>query len=344
MIDKIKTLLNKTNELEDKINSLSNNQNNSYNTNNFVCFSKGQLNLSFANSNKILLAEFETIENFPLYFQNQIELNIPTSQTIKISLSINKITFFRSTRKLQAGYNQFTIMKSFTPLKNERVELYLQITTENDSPITILSNTLFVWGLCNHSNEIQYQVLETNDNFYLSYLNNNTLYFSKIEKTETELNSEDFTFYSSAIGYSFAFLKSTNKVYLFRIDLDGNLFFTDIEDNNETFIDSNVTHISTCSSDDCIKISIIKNYNCYAFEMNENEIFSNHAMVDSNDILIYKSYLYWNKYNNNFYLILTDKNNSNYLTKSIPEYQSNNHFINAEYSIEFEEYEVGWWN
>lgn len=340
MIDKIKTLLNKTNELEDKINSLSNNQNNFYNTNNFVCFSKGQLNLSFANSNKLLLAEFETIENFPLYFQNQIELNIPTSQTVKISLSINKITFFRSTRNLQAGYNQFTIMKSFTPLKNEQVELYLQITTENNSPITIISNTLLVWGLCNHSNEIQYQVLETNNNFYLSYLNNNTLYFSKIEKMEKELNSEDFSYYSSAIGYSFANIKSINKVYLFRIDLNSNLFFTDIEKNNETFIDTNVTQISTCSSDYSIKISIVKNNKCYVFEMSENEIFSNQTLINSNDILIYKSYLYWNEFNNNFYLILTDKNNSNYLTKSIPEYQSNNHFINAEYSIEFEEYEV----
>ena len=211
MIDKIKTLLNKTNELEEKINLLSNNQNNYNIANNFICFSKGLLNLSFFNTNKLLLAEFETLENFPLYFQNQIELNIPTNQTIKISLSINNITFFKSTRKLQTGYNQFTIMKSYVPLKSENVELYLKITTEDESPITILSNTLFVWGLYNVTNEKQYQALETNDYFYLSYLNNNTLYYSKIEKSEVELNSEDFTYYSTAIGYSFAYLKQNNK-------------------------------------------------------------------------------------------------------------------------------------
>ena len=38
MIDKIKTLLNKTNELEEKINLLSNNQNNYNIANNFICF------------------------------------------------------------------------------------------------------------------------------------------------------------------------------------------------------------------------------------------------------------------------------------------------------------------
>ena len=71
MIDKIKTLLNKTNELEEKINLLSNNQNTFYNSNNFICFSKGLLNLSFFNTDKLSLAKFETLENIPLYFQNQ---------------------------------------------------------------------------------------------------------------------------------------------------------------------------------------------------------------------------------------------------------------------------------
>ena len=341
MIDKIKTLLNKTNELEEKINQLSNNQNNFYNSNNFVCFSKGLLNLSFFSSDKLLLAEFETIENFPLYFQNQIEINIPTSQTIKISLSINKITFFRSTRKLQSGYNQFTIMRSFVPLKNENVELYLKITTEDGSPVTIISNTLFVWGICNYSNEINYQALETNNSLYLSYLNSNTLYYSKIDKKEIELNSEDFTYYSSALGYSFTYLKSTNKVYLFRIDLDGNLFYTDIDNNNEVFLGSNITHVSTAASESLILISVIKNNLCYTFEMSENEIVSTPTLINSNDILVSKSYLYYNSFNNDFYIILSDKNNSNYITKTLTEYSSNQHLINAEYSIEFETYEVG---
>lgn len=340
MIDTIKTLLNKTVELEDKINNLSLTQNSYTPSNSFVCFSKGLINLSFSNTDKLLLAEFETIEDFALYFQNQIELNVPISQTIKISLSINNITFFSSSRKLQAGYNQFTIMKSYLPLKSEPVKLYLKIKTEDNSPITIISNNLLVWGICNHSNEITYQSIEANEYFYLSYLNNNSLFYAKKSKENTELNSEDFTYYASATSYSFVYLDASQKVYLFRIDLDGNLFYSDFETNNEVFITSGVSDVSTASNGNIILISIIKNGVCYSFEMNEQENFSTETEVDSNGIIIAKSYLYFNNYNNLFYIILTDQNNYNYITKSLTEYSESGSHITANYLIEFSTYEV----
>ncbi len=344
MIDSIKTLLNKTSELEDRLNNLSLKTNNNINSNNFVCFSKGLLNLSFQNTNKLLIAEFETQENFPLYFQNQVELNVPISQTINISLSINNITFFRTSRTLQAGYNQFTIMKSFVPLKNESAKLYLKITTKDGSPVTIISNTLFAWGIYNYSNEITYQVLETNNNFCLSYLNNNSLYYYITGKTDGELYSEDFTYYSSANSYSFAYQNTTDKTYLFRIDLDGNLFYTDFEENNEKFLDTNITHVSTASNDKIILISIVKNNQCYTFEMDENNNFSTQTLIDSNNILVSKSYLYHNKFNNIFYIILSDANNSNYITKTLQEIATTHNLINANYSIEFSSYEATSWN
>jgi hypothetical protein len=74
--------------------------------------------------------------------------------------------------------------------------------------------------------------------------------------------------------------------------------------------------------------------------MKDNEIISNQTLLNSNDILLSKTYLYFNKYNNMFYIILTDKNNSNYITQSIKEYQYNQHYISGEYSIEFNTYEV----
>lgn len=340
MIDTIKTLLNKTEELEDKINNLSSTQNNYTPSNNFVCFSKGLLNLSFSDKDKLLIAEFETIENFSLYFQNQIELNVPISQTIKISLSINNITFFSSSRKLQAGYNQFTIMKSYIPLKGETVKLYLKIKTEDNSPITIISNNLLVWGICNHSNEISYQAVESSEYFYLSYLNNNSIFYSKHTKENVELNSEDFNYYASAISYSFVYYEASQKVYLFRVDLDGNLFYTDFDSNNEIFIDSNITHVSAISNDNIILVSIVKDGVCYSFEMDGDGNFSNINEIDSNGIIIAKSYLYFNNYNNSFYIILTDQNNYNYITKSLIEYSGNNSHITANYTIEFSTYEV----
>lgn len=344
MIDTIKTLLNRTSELEDKINKLSTNQNADANSNSFVCFSKGLINLSFLNSNQLLLAEFETKKNIPLYFQNQIELNIPTSQDIKISLIINDIAIFKSTRKLQAGYNQFTLMKSYIPIESEQVKLYLKITTENSSPITIISDTLFVWGLSEIFNDISYQSIDIGENFLLSYLNNNVIFYSIVPKSEISLNCEDFTYYGNALSHSFVYNSNLNKIFLFRVDIDGNLFYTNFEENNENFIEQNVTQISTSYGNDKTVISIIKNGKCYIREMDNNENISNATQIENLNLNVTKSYIFFNQLNNKFYLILSDKNNSNYITESILENQVEHHYINANYSISYSTYGITTWN
>lgn len=340
MIDAIKTLLNKTNELENEINNFKNEESNVQVSNNFACFSKGLINLSFLNSNKLLIAEFETKQNIPLYFQNQIELNIPSDQEVKISLIINNIAIYRSTRKLQAGYNQFTIMKGYIPLKSEQVEIYLKITSEEDSPMTLISNTLLVWGINNINNQVQYQAIETKNNFLLSYLNNNTLYYSSQNKNEIELNSEDFTYYANSISHSFAYLQTQDLLFLFRVDLDGNLFFTNFSNINELFLESGISHVSSCSNNDLIAISIIKNGKVYVAEFYQNGTISKFQEVDCQNIYVVKTYLYFNKYDNCFYMILTDKNNANYLIKNLKNFITENHFINAKYSITYSTYEV----
>ena len=340
MIDTIKTLLNKTNELEEKINNINTSNENNTNSSNFICFSKGLLNLSFLTSNKILIAKFETIQNNNLYFQNQIELNMPSSQEVKISLIINNIAIYRSTRKLQAGYNQLNIMKSYTPLSSEEVELYLEIKCSENSLATLISDTLFVWGLNNIANEISYQAIETNNNFILSYLENNTLYYSFIDKGETSLNSEDFAYYANAISYCFVYSKYLDKLYLFRVDLDGNLFYTDFYENYEKYICSNVTHVSCSASNDIVLISYIQDNYCYTVEMDNTEALSMFTKIQCYDFAICKSLAYYNEHNEKFYLILSDKNNSNYILESVGETTTEHNYLYAEYSIEISTYEA----
>lgn len=340
MIDPIKTLINKTNELEDFISDFNNSNSETIYQNNFACFSKGLINLSFLNSNKMLIAKFETTQNKPLYFQNQVELNIPTSQTIKITLIINNIAIFRTTRKLEAGYNQFTIMKGYIPLISEQVEMYLQITSEEDSLLTIISNTLLVWGINNIKNNLDYQIIETNENYLLSYLNNNTLYYSYQPKDEIVLNAEDFLYHSIAKSYSFSYFKNENNLYLFKVDIDGNLFYVNMNDNNENFIKSNISHVSTYSNSDIILISIVSNNKVYVAEFDTNENISEFKEIESNNFIIVKSYVYFNEFNNKFYIILTDTNNSNYLISNLDNITTESHYINANYSISYSTYEV----
>ena len=342
MINVIKTLINKTNSLEESFNNLSSNKIENVVNNNFICFSKGHIDFSFLNSNKFLIAKFETKQNSALYFQNQIELNIPVSQNIKISLIANNIAIYRSTRKLQSGFNQLTIMKSYTPLKSEEVELYLEIIAEDNSLITIISDTLLVWGLSNITSNIEYQAIETNNNFLLSYINNNSIFYKYTNKETISLNSEDFTYYSSAISYSFCYFEPIDKVYLFRVDLDGNLFYCNFNNNYEHFLDSDVSFVSCISNNKLILVSYIKNNSCYTIEINSSFNISSPNKINC-DIPFIKTYSYFNKYNKKFYLILTDSKNSNYIVENMDVLNVNHFNINATYSIEVSTYEVSEW-
>ena len=339
MINSIKTLINKTNELEEKINNLSHSQANIYSTGGFASFSKNYINLSFSNLDNFIIAEFETEASKHLYFQNQIELNLPLSQNVKITLLLNDIAIYKSTRKLQEGFNQISIMKSYVPFKSEQVKVYLKIVAEDGSPITIISNNLFVWGLYEKPSQIEYQAIETNDKYLLSYINNNSIYYCFVEKNESSLNAEDFQYFGTAQSYSFVYNNKLDELFLFRVDLNGNLFYTEFFENNETYITSNVSHVSATMGNNLIVVSYIKNSNCHTFEFDSNRTILNGTAVSCFNFELIKSYIYYNSFNNKYNLILTDINNSNYLTQNVVETETEHKFINASYSISITTYE-----
>ena len=165
-------------------------------------------------------------------------------------------------------------MKSYLPLKSEKVELYLEIVAEDNSPITIIADTLLVWGLNNKSLNIEYQAIESNDSFLLSYINNNSIFYKTINKEIASLNSEDFIYYSSAISYSFCYFAPINKIFIFRVDMNGNLFYSDFNENYEHFLDSNVSFVSCTANDNCILVSYIKNKQCFTIEIDEEQNIS----------------------------------------------------------------------
>ena len=344
MIDSIKSLINKTNELDEKYNRLSSYENVKSNMNHFVCFSSTNLNQSFINQDKILLAEFEITENQSLYFQNKIDINLPIDESVKFSLFINNIAIYRSTKNLNAGFNQITIMKSYLPLKSEQVNLYLKIETNENSLITILSNDLLIWGLDNVSNEISYISIEINDSYFLSYLNNNSIYYKIVGKEPISLNSVDFDFYSYAKAFSVSYLNNSNTLFLFKIDLDGNLQLNDFYNNKIIYLDSFVTDISSTTDDEKFVISYIKNNKCFNMEIYPDYSFSNPIPVLFNVGIPKKSYINYNKFNNKFYLVICNQNGSNFLIKNCIEHNNNHFNISANYSIKINTYEVTKWN
>ena len=75
MIDKIKTLLNKTNELEDEIEQISETSNEKTETSNYVTFTKNLLNYSILTTQKVQIAQIEVTKNSSIYFQMLIYVN-----------------------------------------------------------------------------------------------------------------------------------------------------------------------------------------------------------------------------------------------------------------------------
>lgn len=338
MINAIKTLLNKTSELEEKINLLSKKTNTINNSNSFICFSKGLINLSFLNSNTMSIAKFETIKNSSLYFQNQIELNIPTKQTVKISLIVNDIVIYKSTRELEAGFNQITIMKSYTPLLSEQSELFLKITSENNSMITIITDTLFVWGLSNFNKQTEYQAIGIQDKILLSINTNDSLYYLTCTQNEEHaFNFEDFIFFGNSKSSSFVFDSENNILYLFRVDSDGNLFYKIFGTDNEMFIDTNVSHVSAAYGNNKLIFCTVKNGQCFICEINNGNISSPEPLSNIN-VFAVKTHLYFNPYNKKFYVIISDKNESNYITESISETEISHPYINVTYTITYDTY------
>jgi hypothetical protein len=337
MIDTIKTLLNKTSALEEEISTLSETSQKTSETNGYICFNKNLINYSILSKQKISIAKIEVVKNSSLYFQTMVELNLSSSQKVTFSLIANNISIYKSTKSLSSGFNQITLMKSYTPLTSEEVDISLEITPIEEKQLLIENISLSVWGLASTQEITKYQVLELENEFLLAFLNNNYIYFTRTEKQDSINNSEDFVPYKSAKSFSYAYLAETKQLFLFRVDLSGRLFYSNTDDENEYFVTSNVSAVSACSSENSILVTYIKNGYCYYIELFDNS-FSIEKQIYCNSKALSDVYCYFNKYSNKFYVLMSDSNNSNFLVESASETKSFGENLSAKINLSITSY------
>lgn len=323
-----KQLKNKTDELEQKINEFISSSQKKTIANSFSSFSKNLSNLSIVDKRKIQIATVNATGSVNMHVQALIELSLATEQEISFSIIINNISIFKSTKILQSSFNQISLIFDYMPLTTEPIDIYLEINPIDKKEILLNNILLTVWGAEEIKDDYCYQIVTKSDKYILSFLENKTLYTLETNKVNGSYNVEDFSAFKAAKSYSFAYFSNPEKLYLFRVDTDGKLFFSNYSDKVETFILSNITQVSSATDNSKILINYIRNGNCFYMEF-DGTTFSEERQIDSQGATVENTYTYYNSSANKFYVILTDKNQNNYLIESINETKSFGETISA---------------
>ena len=334
MIDQLTELTNKTNELESKIQSLTEKQTFDELQTNSISFSRNFSSLEIIMPKRILVARIEPKQNLNILFQCQIDLDLSASENVEISFIANGFVIYKTYKILPAGSNQVSIMQNFKPLTNDKFSVYVEIIPTTQRPVILNHISLFAWGNLNGDYSIDYQAIDVGNKYLLSVNDNNCIYALKSDKEVGEFNISDLNYVGSGISHCFVYDSDGDITYLFRVDLSGNLFYSNFAAQNEIFLASGVSNVSAdMSSSGKMLVTYTKNSECYYFEINENHVVSIHRKVYSNSVLVKKVLCYYNPFRNKFLVILSSNSDNNYLIEELNENFSNSDTISVQYGF-----------
>jgi hypothetical protein len=334
MIDQLTELTNKTNELEKTIQSLSERQKIDENQANCLSFSRNFSSLEIILSKKILVTKIEPQKNQNLLLQCQLDLTLSADECVEISFIVNNFVIYKTYKILSQGSSQISLMQNYKPLTDDKISVYVEIAPVSQKPIVLNHIALFVWGNLKNNNYTDYQAISVQNSYLLSMLDNNCVYFLTTDKEIGEYNLVDLDYVDTAISHCFLYDNANNILYFFRVDLNGNLFYSNYTSGDEIFLASGVLNVSAdISSNGKILVSYIKNNECYYFELNVLNGSSIHKKLYINNNNFSRVLCYFNSYRNKFMLLLSTPNNNNYIIEQIDEDFSNSDTVTAEYGF-----------
>lgn len=339
MISSLSSLAKQNEELRQEIELLKNAQPIESQSASCVCINKNFSNLEIILPKKIILSKLDFSQSSSLYFQGQVDIFSTISEEVEISLIINNISIHKLKKQLEIGNNQIGIFCNFNPILDENAIIYVKFSPKNQKSIYLQNISLFVWGTIKTQDKPKYQALNLNTGYLLSYIFNNNIYYKIVPKKEDEFCSNDFNNLDIASAYSFAYSKIKDEIYLFRINLNGDLFFSTLN-GSETYLMSKIDSVSAVCANDKIYLFCISEEKCLYFEIDEFNNISFVKNLKENSFKLKSVYAYFNNYNNKIYIVLTDINNSNYLLEQTLENSNLIEQLKASYNISIETYEV----
>jgi len=337
MNDKINQMFAKIEKLERQIKTLGEVAD-QLNKDLYITKTKDLLNFSCIKEEKLNLAVVECKKNQKLLFDCTVELYSSSIQNVEISLEIENVIVSKTNSEVLMGKNKIVITQKYEPIYDSLININLVVKPLLSKQIILEKCEVNIWGADIKEKSIKYDIIELNNNYLLSFLKDDILYYKIITKNTASLNEIDFNFCAKVLYYKFLLKKETNEVFLCRVDLDNNLLIDNFDTKKMLFLQNDVSGVSATSSDNKIVVCFIKNKKPYVLEI-KDDIVSIPKEINNN-LIVDKCDLIKNKFNDNCYLILKLANGENVMFESISEKASLGENIKANYSIDIALYEV----
>ncbi len=334
MINNYKNIIKKTEELEGDISNLIQNTE-QIKQKPTSTFKKKFLNHPINSSQKIKLLNLKHEKNVNLALQLSTKIKISASQNISTSLYIDDELISKTTKIYAVGEHEILINKEFSPLVTKTSNVYMLIESLDGKFIYLIDTTLNIWGIATSNNNQSYNCINTGEKFLISHTNNGELYYKIIDKLSLTLNENDFKYYRKS--KQSCFVTINEKIYLFYIDANNNLNFSQFFNKNSEILCKNVDFVSAVAFNDKILVAYISNYQCYTFEL-YNNIKSQPNIVLCVNKKLKQTHLHYNKFTNKVYLILTDILNQNFLLESVSDIFSTSEQLKCSYQININTY------
>jgi len=293
---------------------------------------------SFSQTKKFKLDNFLSEKMLKIYYRITMDICSIVSDNIKVGFFINSTLIEEKFIELD-GVNNKTLNLDFTfvPSNNGVLESYLLFECETmDNIITVTSLRVIALNTSSNKSQAEISGVELrhtktlNNTYIISYTGeDNVVYATEVGKDNLSL---DFIAILNAISHSFAFDKKGN-LHLYYIDENNNLYDKTVGSNyNDILLASNclsvyaITSASGTSSE--IVVCFISNDGSASYLTIEENGYSEILKVPAPDN-IYKD-LCMVASNNFVYLVLTTKDNINFILKSSYEPLSAATFENIE--------------
>ena len=309
-------LLNRVSELEERVDKLSSNE------------------ILKEESGVSIFKKQSLNSKNQLFFKIKIKFYIYLNKEFQFKLFADKILLTQDISDYKNGLNEITLFANYQNSVSDTIILELLIKAKNGTELIINETLLSVWGISINSAE-DYEALMFGDQIFLSYINNDRLYYKIFSKND-DCETQDFVFLDNAKSHSVCY--DNNSLILFRIDKGGSLFFSKLFET-ETFISSNVSDVSCCYFNDRIVFTYTTNGKVFIGEIYKN-VISNNQLSNPHGYFT-KCHLYYNKFNNKCYLLLTKLDNSNYLLENLDNSFHSSENICAEISLNILNKQVG---
>lgn len=312
MKNELKKIKNKTYELEQNIEQL-NLQIKSNNT--ISVIQKDFLNFSILESKAFTLCNVTANYQTNIILNLKLNIYLPYSQSIVYSLIINNNQIFKEEKEFLAGQNIIEIMQPYFSIISQELIIKVKISPKANKQILLQSAYLTIYGASKNEEDTEYRFCETNTNYLISLTKDNNLYYRICPKSNISLTMSDFKFYTTCVSHCFS--SDGENIYLFRVDKNNNLFYSNFLNSEEIFISSDVNYVSAIYGKNRILVAFICKNQCYFCEIHNN-ILSNIKNIQS-IINCKKVFCSYNPSNDKFYILITTTNQDNYLIESISE-------------------------